>query len=164
MRENRHQGSLKHAVLFVCSANQCRSPMAMALFSDLVRKDHKNADDWRIESAGCWAISGLPATSSAITAMRSLGLTLDDHRSQSVTESLLDQFKLVLCMETEHKSTLRRNYPAQAGKIYLLSEMAEIEEEIDDPVGCSIQTYQATVHEISRYLQTGYPRICQLTE
>jgi protein-tyrosine-phosphatase len=138
--------------------------MAMVLFSDLVQKKDKHPDGWHIESAGCWAVAGLPATRSAISAMNILGLSLDEHRSQPVTESLLEKFHLVLCMEMDHKLTLRRNYPSQAKKIYLLSEMTEGEQEIDDPVGQPIQTYQSTIQEISRYLESGYKKIYLLAK
>ena len=138
--------------------------MAMALFSDLVKKNHTKPDDWRIESAGCWAYPGMPATGSANAAMHELGLSLDDHRSQPVTEWLLRDFKLVLCMEWDHKATLSRNYPAFADRIFLLSEMAETDQEVDDPVGLPIRSYQNTVREITRYLNDGYPKICRLTD
>jgi protein-tyrosine-phosphatase len=138
--------------------------MAMALFSDMVNKNHTHPEEWRIESAGCWAISGLPATGSANAAMHALGLSLDDHRSQPVTEWLLRDFKLVLCMEWDHKATLRRNYPAFAERCYLLSEMAETEQEIDDPVGLPIRSYQSTIQEITSYLNSGYQKICNLTD
>jgi len=146
----------------VCSANQCRSPMAMTLFTDLVKKKH-HPDIWRIESAGCWAMAGMPATSNAAEAVRKLGLNLDDHRAQPVTDWLLKQFQLVLCMEMDHKSTLRRNFPEHAGKIYLLSEMSSHLQEIDDPVGQSIERYCSTIGKISQFLDAGYSRICELT-
>lgn len=134
----------------------------MALFADLVEKKH-HPDEWRIESAGCWAMAGMPATSNAVEAVRKLGLNLDDHRAQPVTDWLLKQFQLVLCMEMEHKTTLRRNYPEHAGKIYLLSEMSSHLQEIDDPVGQSIERYSSTIGKISQFLDAGYPRICELT-
>jgi len=137
--------------------------MAMALFTDLVQQNHGQTSEWQIASAGCWAISGLPATRNAIETMRSRGLDLDDHRSQPVTESLLNQFELVLCMEIDHKATLRRNFPEHAYKVYLLSEMTDNKQEIDDPVGRSTQTYHSTAQEISRYLESGFQKICQLT-
>jgi protein-tyrosine phosphatase len=138
--------------------------MAMALFSDMVKKNHEDPAKWRIESAGVWAISGLPATSNAVAAMRSLGIGLEDHRSQAVTEYLLNKFNLILCMEQEHKSTLQRNYPSYAERIYLLSEMADGQQEVDDPVGGSVQIYQTTIQKISRYLELGYSKIVQLSE
>jgi len=52
------------AVLFVCAANRCRSPLAMALLQQSVRQQHED-EEWRIESAGLYAIPDLPATPAA---------------------------------------------------------------------------------------------------
>jgi protein-tyrosine-phosphatase len=137
--------------------------MAEVLFADLVKQNGQKDDDWRIASAGVWAYDGMPATSNTIAAMQARGLDLKWHRSQGITESLLNDFNLVLCMTYEHKNSLRRNFPGHASKIYLLSEMVEDQGEIDDPVGLSIQTYRSTVDEILNFLQSGFERICQLS-
>ena len=137
--------------------------MAMALFADLVIKRGMNIDAWRIESAGCWAMSGLPATTSAITTVSARGLDLTGHRSQPITESLLDEFNLILCMAYDHKSSLQRNFPSNAAKIFLLSEMVATGKEVDDPVGLSIGIYQTTAVEILGYLQNGFDKIFELS-
>lgn len=152
-----------HSVLFVCSANQCRSPMAMALLRDMVIRQSKNPDDWRIESAGVWAMPNLIATSGAMICMTAINLSLEDHRSQPVTESLLEKFKLVLCMSEEHKRTLQRNFPEHASKIYLISEMTGENSEVSDPVGGSGYAYVRAVEVISGYLTRGYERIKALS-
>jgi len=152
-----------HSVLFVCSANQCRSPMAEVLFADLVKQNGKKDVDWRIASAGVWAYNGMPATSNAVTAMQTRGLDLRGHRSQGVSEALLKQFNLILCMTLEHKQSLARNYPEQARKIFLLREMVDELDEIDDPVGSSVPTYQSTADEILGILQKGFDKIYQLS-
>ena len=149
--------------MFVCSANQCRSPMAEVLFADLVKQNGQEDDDWRIASAGVWAYDGLPATSNAVAAMQARGLDLRGHRSQGITVRLLNEYKLVLCMTYEHKNSLQRNFPEHAGQIYLLSEMVEDLGEIDDPVGLSVQTYRSTADEIRGMLEHGYDLICQLS-
>ena len=155
---------LKKSVLFVCSANQCRSPMAMSLFSNLLIQKGEDPDEWQVASAGCWAYPGFLATDNARKTMQAMGLSLEDHRSQAVTESLLDGFKLVLCMEYDHKRTLQRNFPANAPKIYLLSEMVERESEVNDPVGLSTRKYQSTAAELQGYLEEGFEKILQLAQ
>ena len=137
--------------------------MAEVLFTDLVKQNGQKDVDWRIASAGVWAYSGLPATSNAVAIMQARGLDLKWHRSQGVTESLLKEFNLILCMTNEHKRSLQRNFPNQANRVYLLSEMVEDKEEIDDPVGLSAQTYRSTVDEILNFLQNGFDKICQLS-
>lgn len=134
----------------------------MALFSNLVIQKGEDPDEWQVASAGCWAYPGFLATDNARKTMQAMGLSLEDHRSQAITESLLDEFKLVLCMEYDHKRTLQRNFPANAQKIYLLSEMVEQEIEVRDPVGLSAGRYQATAAELQQYLEDGFEKILQL--
>ena len=155
---------IKNTVLFVCAANQCRSPMAMVLFRDLVTRRKAQPDNWRIESAGVWAVSGYPATDFAIRAMKNIGLDLNDHHSQPVTKSLLNEFNLILCMEQEQKTFLRSNFPDAKEKIFLISEIAAGTKEIRDPIGYSLVTYQEIVKEMLVLFERGFNRIFELSE
>ncbi|HUV16269.1 MAG TPA: low molecular weight protein arginine phosphatase [Pelolinea sp.] len=147
-----------HSILFICTANQCRSPMAEVLFKDLVsRKDR--GEDWNIESAGCWARPGIPATDAAILVMVNRGLDLSEHASQPVTEALLEQFDLILCMETEHKQFIQRNFPSVRENTFLLSGMVGEKREIWDPVGMSLIDYEETANEILDILEKGFAKI-----
>jgi protein-tyrosine-phosphatase len=152
------------SVLFVCAANQCRSPMAMVLFKEMVAKKGENLDDWRIESAGIWAITGYSATKDAILAISEMGLDLLDHHSQPVTESLLNGFNLILCMENDQVRFIKSNFPTAKNRIFLLSEMADQEQDIWDPVGHSLNSYKDTANEIHEYLIKGFSKIIQLSK
>jgi len=156
---SRGKSELKKSVLFVCAANQCRSPMAMVLFKDMAAKRGEKLEDWRIESAGIYAITGYPATKDAIIAISEMGLDLLDHRSQPVTESLLDKFNLILCMENDQVNLVKRNFPNARDRIFLLSEMADQDQDILDPVGQSQNTYKDTANEILGYLKKGFSKI-----
>jgi protein-tyrosine-phosphatase len=90
------------SVLFVCSANQCRSPMAEVLFEALL-EERGDRDDWRVESAGVWAYNGARATTNAQRAMENRGLDLRAHTSQPAERTLLKQFDVIVVMEQEHK-------------------------------------------------------------
>jgi protein-tyrosine-phosphatase len=153
----------KRSVLFVCAANQCRSPMAMVLFKDLVSRQKAHPENWIIESAGVWAINGYPASKSAIQAMNEIGLDLNDHHSQPVTELLIDEFDLVLCMELEQVFFLKKNFPFSKEKIFLLSEMAGNTQEIWDPVGLSMSSYKETAKEMLSIMEDGFSKIMDLT-
>jgi protein-tyrosine-phosphatase len=143
-------------VLFVCAANQCRSPMAMALFKDLVKNE---SEEWQIASAGILARSNYPATDHAIQAMSKLGLSLDEHGSQPVTEALLDMYNLILCMENDQVSFIKQNFPNSKQKVFLLSEMVGNSIEIYDPVGLSLHMYSKTALEIRSILEDGLKKI-----
>lgn len=151
----------KYSVLFICSANQCRSPMAEVIFRQILSESEYRLDEWLVGSAGCWAYNGFPATESAEIAVSEMGLDLSGHKSKGVSQSLLDKFNLVLCMEHDHKTTLQRNFPEAREKVFLLSEMTDEEQEIDDPIGLSLQDYLGTVEELRAYMNTGLERIVQ---
>jgi protein-tyrosine phosphatase len=154
----------KRSVLFVCAANQCRSPMAMVLFKNILDKRTEKREDWQVESAGIWAVSGYSATSNANLVMSEMGLDLNDHRSQPVTESLLGRFNLILCMENEHVNFIKRNFPDLKEKIFLLSEMAGQDSDIWDPAGFSLDAYKDTANEILELLKNGSSKIFQLSK
>lgn len=155
---------LKKSVLFVCAANQCRSPMAMVLFKDMAAKEGEKLEDWRIESAGIWAVTGYTATNFANLVMSEMGLDLYDHRSQPVTESLLDEFNLILCMENDQVKFIKRNFPKAKDRIFLLSEMAEQDQDIWDPAGHSLAAYKNTANEILELLEKGFSKILQFSK
>lgn len=138
--------------------------MAMALFSDLIKEKGYKTEEWKIDSAGCWANSGMPATSGAIASLEARGLDLSEHRSKVVHETLLNDYQVILCMEDGHKRSIQRNFPAIADKVYLLSEMVSKNQEIDDPVGSSLDVYQKTVGKIEYYLTEGFDKILSLTK
>ena len=118
------------SVLFVCTANICRSPMAMGLFRSRVDDD----PEWRIESAGTWSIEGQHAASytRAVLAMR--GIDISDHRSRSVDREFLQQFNLILTMEGGQKEAISVEFPEIADRVYLISEMVDEVYNIDDPM------------------------------
>jgi protein-tyrosine-phosphatase len=143
------------SILFVCSANQCRSPMAEVLFKQLVG-EHGEQDDWRIESAGVWAYGSAPATENAQRAMKERGLDLSHHRSQPATNELLSQFNLVVVMTREHRDALLAQMPALGGRVYLLREIGGETGDFADPVGGSIEVYRQAADEIQSILLSGY--------
>jgi protein-tyrosine-phosphatase len=137
--------------------------MAEVIFKQSLVDNGYDLDKWQIESAGCWAYDGLSATDTAVLAASEMGLDLTNHNSRGISESLLDRFNLILCMEFDHKRTLQRNFTEAKERIFLLSEMADEEKEIDDPVGLSLEAYLDTTDEIRGYLDTGMEKIFQLS-
>lgn len=146
-----------HSVLFVCTGNLCRSPMAMTIMRSLAN------DSWRIESAGTWAVNGQPASYNAELAMQELGLDLSQHQAQRVTRELLAGFSLVLVMERNHKEALRIEFPEFKNRIYLLSEMIDQYFDVADPYGSDLADYRATARELAGILKKGYAQIEDLS-
>jgi len=149
------------SVLFVCTANICRSPMAMGFLRAKVQSD---TTDWRIGSAGVWASEGYPAATYSLRVMEDAGINISDHRSSQITKEMIWEFNLVLVMEKGHKEALKFEFPEYASKIYLLSEMIGSYSNIEDPMGSSIVDFIDTAREIEQIINQGFERINQLAE
>ena len=110
------------SILFICTTNQVRSPIAVEMFKALL--PHDQAANWQVASAGMWTQEGLPAGTIAQQVMYEFGLDLSRHRTRCVTADLLQHVDLVLTMKAEHKRTLQNEHPDLGQHIYLLSELA----------------------------------------
>ncbi len=152
------------AILFVCTGNTCRSPMAEVLFCEQLRQHGLPESEWRVESAGTWAQDGNPATRFGRETMAQRGLDLSNHRSRTVTREMLQGFDLILVMEVNHKEALWAEFPDLSKKIFLLSEMVGRKLTVEDPITGKLSDYQATAKEIDSYLSRGWQRILELTQ
>ncbi len=129
-------------ILFVCTGNSCRSPMAAAL---LERMLGERRDQFRIFSAGIAALDGAGATKEAIEAMAENGIDISRHRSAELNGQMAREADLILVMEFVHKDVIQIKYPEAEKKTFLLDEYAggaERPREIPDPVGKSVTEYR----------------------
>ena len=148
------------SILFVCTANQVRSPMAAALFVALLSPDQ--AANWRVESAGTWTEEGLPASKDAQRLMRERGLDISRHRTRCVNGEMLRGFDLILVMEQNHKEALLVEFPTLAARMHLVSEMAGGAWDIRDPVYESANDMEETAGLLHALLVRGREWIAQL--
>lgn len=146
-------------VLFVCTANICRSPIAVALFRSILDQNEIDPRHWRIESAGTWAPKGRPAAPEVITALNARGLDVRKHRSRIVEKDLLNGFPLVLTMEQGQKEALLVEFRSLKGRVFTLAEMAGENGSVEDPTGGPLEAYLQTVNEIERLLRQGLETI-----
>lgn len=151
------------SVLFVCTGNICRSPMAAALFRSKIGSDPA-ALGWDIESTGTWAVKGAPASHNAQLVMQEWGLDISAHRSKPVDGPLLSRYNLILTMESGHKEALQAEFPEIAGRVHLLSEMVGKNHDIVDPIGSSLEDYEDTAREIDQILNKGFQKILKLSQ
>src|SRR5205814_8105652 len=98
------------SIVFVCTANICRSPVAEALFADWLRQQ-PDAQGWQVSSAGTWAADGAPASETTREVLSEFGLDLSRHRARRVDRSLVAAADLLLCMTRSQREAMQADFP-----------------------------------------------------
>jgi len=142
-------------ILFVCTGNTCRSPMAVGLCRKyLAEKFGCDVDclgqmGYKITSAGVMAISGAPASREAVTACTENGIDITRHRSKPLSDELIAESDYIFVMSQSHRRQIVGSRPEAALKCRLLAEDADV----PDPIGQSVEVYKRSFELIQTSLK-----------
>jgi protein-tyrosine-phosphatase len=140
-------------LLFVCTGNTCRSPLAAALWQVV-------APEIVAASAGVAAYPGIPAARAARQVAEEYGVDLEAHRSRPLTD-VYEPVQLVLTMTREQKQEVIRQRPEWADRVELLTEAAGELGDIPDPLGASVEVYRGLAARLLQLERTVWERMAE---
>jgi len=145
-------------ILLVCTGNTCRSPMAEGFLKRAW--DEKYRRKIRIHSAGINTVSGLRPSKFAIKVMKEQDIDISNHLSVPLTREMIEEADLILVMEERHREKICEISSPSREKIFLLKEFGlGKKEEIFDPIGGSLKSYQECAMEIKEAIKGVVKRL-----
>jgi len=154
--------TLGRTIVFVCTANSCRSPMAEVLCKQMLAErlgcpmGELESRGYSVLSAGTAAIWGSPASYQAVEAMRQYGLDLTNHRSRPLTPGLIEDADIIFILARHHGESIRGILPETSAKIRLLHPDGG---DIRDPVGGSVDTFLDCARTLRRCIGAALPSL-----
>ena len=138
-------------ILFVCTGNTCRSPLAEGLLKKMAQD---SLIPLEVQSAGLAAFAGVPATPEAVEAAKEKGVDISAHQSQPLGKNLVMESDMIVTMTVKHKEMIVKKMPPLEPKVSLLSELAgEGAVDVEDPVGHPLEVYRQVAGQIEGYLK-----------
>ncbi|WP_040288649.1 low molecular weight protein arginine phosphatase [Alicyclobacillus hesperidum] len=148
-------------ILFVCTGNTCRSPMAAAFLRHLAAQEGVS---WTVDSAGLYALDGQPMTRHAVDALIRRHVVAPTHAAKRLTRELLLLADVVLVMTHGHLQALRDMFPEVAHKVYTLTAFAHRQAEeqagdVMDPFGGDEHAYEACADSLFALVEKAFLRL-----
>lgn len=153
---------MSQVILFVCTGNTCRSPMAEGLFRTMlcerlgVEADQLDDRGFIVASAGIAAGYGMPASPESAELLADRGIDIGMHASQPLTERLLNQTDFVYTMTRGHRNAILAQRPDLADRVQVLAPDGS---DVPDPIGGGMEEYRRCQHAIESYLEHVISRL-----
>lgn len=137
-------------ILTVCTANICRSPMAAALLQHALAAQPEPLRSLKVSSAGVAGRGGDRVSENSVIALKKVGLDIANHVSRPLTQEMLNEAALVLCMTESHRAMIRLQADPAPKNIFLFREFMPQrgDKEIGDPYGGPLKVYEAARDEM----------------
>jgi protein-tyrosine phosphatase len=140
---------IERVILFVCTGNTCRSPMAAAIAKDFVTRT-KPPIPTRVLSAGAAAVQGEPMTPEGRTALQEMKVEAGPHRSHELTRDMIKDAEVIYGMTKSHVQAVLDMSPSAAGKVFTLDPDGS---DVPDPIGGSAPEYRATANRLKQLVE-----------
>ena len=138
-------------IVFICTGNTCRSPMAEGLFKALNGEQKTGLE---AVSAGIFTNNGMPASENAVIVSKELGADISNHKSQMLNGNIVNDAKYLVCMTGAHYDQILLKFPNVSYKLFTL-----LPTDIDDPFGGNIDEYRSCATQIKSAVESIIERL-----